>query len=91
MELVILDGRRMTTPEETHKYLAGALHFPGYYGGNLDALADCLSELGGGVRVILVNPSDMREALGEYAGRLVSVFEEISASPASFGWSVCEG
>ncbi len=30
---------------EAHKYLREALNFPEYYGENLDALHDCLTEL----------------------------------------------
>ena len=30
---------------EAHEYLAEVFSFPGYYGKNLDALYDCLSEM----------------------------------------------
>lgn len=44
MEL-ILDARRLSTREEAHIYLREALELPDYYGNNLDALYDCLTEL----------------------------------------------
>lgn len=42
---VILDGRKMTTRQEMHAHLADKLVLPAYYGKNLDALYDCLSEM----------------------------------------------
>ena len=41
----VLDARKMQTQEETHEYLKKMLEFPEYYGGNLDALYDCLSDM----------------------------------------------
>lgn len=42
---VILDARRMDEKESCHVYLQEMLGLPEYYGGNLDALYDCLTEL----------------------------------------------
>lgn len=39
--IILLDGRTMT-----HESIAAALQFPAYYGANLDALHDCLTEIG---------------------------------------------
>ena len=42
---VILDGKKMVSREETHQYLKETFGFPDYYGKNLDALHDCLTDL----------------------------------------------
>ena len=42
---VILDGMSIHNREELHELLAQALGFPAWYGGNMDALFDCLSVL----------------------------------------------
>ena len=41
----ILDGKKMVSREETHKYLKETFGFSEYYGENLDALHDCLTDL----------------------------------------------
>lgn len=43
---IILDTQRLTGPESAHAYLKEMLALPDYYGHNLDALFDCLTEIG---------------------------------------------
>ena len=81
MELIIIDGKRMTTVEETHRYLERSLRLPPYYGHNLDALYDCLTDLPNTVFVVLINGRQMDEQLGEYAARLRRVFTDAANLP----------
>ena len=41
---IVLDAMKMQTKKEAHTYLKTMLELPEYYGGNLDALYDCLQE-----------------------------------------------
>ena len=41
----ILDANEMTTKENAHAYLKEQLELPEYYGMNLDALHDCLTDM----------------------------------------------
>ena len=42
---IFIDLSRVTTTEELHKALQEGFSFPDYYGGNLDALHDCLTDI----------------------------------------------
>lgn len=42
---VEIDALRITNKQDLHSYIKEAFGFPEYYGKNLDALYDCLSEL----------------------------------------------
>ena len=70
----ILDCEEMTDRERTHEYIAEVLEFTDYYGGNLDALFDCLTEMGES-SILFIN-LDALEMLGDYSGALLAVFEE---------------
>ena len=41
----VLDVSACESVEDLHRALAEGLHFPAWYGGNLDALHDCLTDL----------------------------------------------
>ena len=46
VKTVILDCEKLLKKRQAHIYLAEILDFPDYYGKNLDALFDCLMEMG---------------------------------------------
>ena len=87
MRIIILDGAEMTDRDVLHGYLKRELRFPEYYGNNLDALADCLSELGPHNHIILTNAETLRTELGEYGERLIEVFKE-TASPGAYHFAI---
>lgn len=90
MEIIILDGKKMVSFDDLHDYLKKTMRLPAYYGRNLDALADCLSELGAHVTVILNNADAMKAGLGVYGSRLLRVFEDMSSEPGSFNFIISE-
>ena len=45
MKQVIINGAAVTSMADIHRILAEELAFPEWYGGNLDALHDCLTDL----------------------------------------------
>ena len=55
MMRLILDGDMLKYRSRVHSKLARALHFPAWYGRNLDALYDCLTDLREDTELILVN------------------------------------
>ena len=45
MKQITLDGNLLADAAKVHDYLKEMLEFPEYYGNNLDALYDCLTDL----------------------------------------------
>ena len=76
MQIIILDGNRMTDREEAHCYLKQALCLPEYYGCNLDALYDCLTDYGD-CPVIFLEHAD---AIDPYGDLLLKVFKDAAAT-----------
>ena len=71
MRQIILDALYLTEKKEAHLYLQKQFSFPEYYGNNLDALFDCLTDLG----ETLVRIKNGKDA-GGYFERILSVFED---------------
>ncbi len=56
-----LDGKLIK--RDGHDYLKEALDFPDYYGKNLDALYDCLCEIGVETEIVLINSDEVSKDL----------------------------
>lgn len=77
MKEIVLDGKLMQTRASAHAYLKAAFRFPDYYGGNLDALYDLLTEMRRQeLTVTLINGDILRKALGDYGEEIVSCFTD---------------
>ena len=77
MEYIInLSG--VKTPEEFHKRITECLDVPDYYGNNLDALNDVLTEYDSDSVFIFTEAGEMRDASPEYFGRFERLAELIS-------------
>ena len=74
--MIILDGGRMTGRDELHAHLKDRLNLPDYYGGNLDALNDCLGERGERELIVIQNAGAFEEDCGPYGLRLLKVFAD---------------
>ena len=53
--LLLLDGERFASREQVHWYLAEHLGFPAWYGHNMDALYDCLTERAEPTELVLLH------------------------------------
>lgn len=72
MKMVMIDCAHFSEREAAHTYLAQTLHFPAYYGKNLDALYDCLTELDD-CDIVLAGAQAALNA-GGYGARMVETF-----------------
>ena len=76
METIVIDGSQMSGRQAAHQHLAERLSFPGYYGRNLDALYDCLTERTADTRLELRHVPALEAALGDYAGALLDTLRD---------------
>lgn len=74
MKAITIDCTNLETPAAIHARLAEVLAFPKWYGHNLDALYDCLSEIDEDIELILENWHALEYRLGDFSGKLVYVF-----------------
>lgn len=70
MKQVILDGNILADATQVHDYLKEMLEFPEYYGKNLDALHDCLTDLEN-VEITITSPDEN----GAIFQRILRVFK----------------
>ena len=69
-----LTAKECTSEQAIHEYLKEQLSFPDYYGKNLSALADCLSEMGNPVLLTLkIDDEELEPGMQAYVLRLAQV------------------
>lgn len=78
MKQIILDGNVLADAAKVHDYLMEMLNFPAYYGKNLDALHDCLTDLED-VEIMITAP----EEDGAIFQRILRVFKSAENENAS--------
>ena len=74
MKKVVVDCQELLQKEQAHSYLAEVLEFPDYYGKNLDALFDCLTELG--ECTIMLKDEHILHQSDCYGVKVLQVFKE---------------
>ena len=72
----LIDGAVILTRSDLHDALSRQLLLPDWYGGNLDALFDCLTELDRETELQLIHTEDLRAHLGGYADSLQRVLRD---------------
>jgi len=80
---VELDGRQMYNRVSTHDHLQQRLELPDYYGRNLDALYDLLTEHADPLEIVVWYPEVLKEQLGRYGDALLRTLQEAAGSNPS--------
>lgn len=78
MDTVVLDGRRLRRKEAAHAYLKKKLSFPDYYGGNLDALYDCLTDVSAQTEIVVKYTRALRRSPDGYGESLAMTLLDAS-------------
>jgi len=82
---VILYGNKINSPEDFHLQIYQVLEFPEYYGANLDALWDCLSErIDISLTIIWNDFAISKAALGHYSDMILQCFKDFENQNSSF-------
>lgn len=68
----VIDCSLVNSAVELHGAIAGVMMLPDWYGGNLDALYDCLTSVTQPVKLILLN----FETMGEFRKGFYRVFQD---------------
>lgn len=63
--------------EELHSRLKGALMLPEYYGNNLDALADCLTDIREDIQITVSGYASLEAYMNEYAEAFRETLENV--------------
>lgn len=78
MKKYFIDCEKLSERRAAHRYLAETLEFPEYYGNNLDALFDCMTEKP--ECSILFKGAIERYKAGGYGARILEVLREAAAA-----------
>lgn len=88
MREILLDGGAVTSRAELHDLLSRSLDLPEWYGRNLDALYDCLTDLVNETQIFLLGMDPMRDVLGPYADSLLQVLHDAAAENKNLSLTV---
>ena len=80
MKRVQLSAASWKNEQDAHEALAGALCFPDYYGRNLDALHDCLTDLTD-TQLVIEDCAQAARRIEKWAGFLAVFFDSAAENP----------
>ena len=81
---VIIDGRNMKDKQTLHAYLKEQCKFPEYYGNNLDALYDVLTDRDEPLEIKLEHADELKEILCGYGEAFIETLEDAAAASKNF-------
>lgn len=76
MNYVMLDGGFLRSKDHLHDILSRELRFPEYYGRNLDALHDCLTDIMEDTQISVINAERADAELQQYLDRVLRVLRD---------------
>ena len=79
MRYAMIEGAAVGSMGRLHRLLAEQLDFPDWYGGNLDALYDCLTDLTEETTIILFHSQALEEILGTAYTHFCRVLKDAAA------------
>ena len=90
MKVIYLNGSNIECKSDLHSELEEQMHFPWYYGRNLDALYDLLSVDSEHCLFIIKNRDALRDNLGGYYFALVDVLNDVGRENDKIAWMAAD-
>jgi len=87
---LIIDGRNFDSRESLHEFISGELRFPDWYGNNLDALYDCLSDVFEETEIEIINREEFHSTFGKYARAFERVIQDVCSENENIKFTVSE-
>ena len=84
MKVILLDGECIEDINGLHDEFSKALGFPDWYGRNMDALYDVLSESSDAIGVIAVNTNVLSEKLGNRWAAFLRLMRDLERENSGF-------
>lgn len=78
MQEILIKGIEFDTPREVHEFLAAELDFPAYYGNNLSALYDVLTDICEETKVIMDCTDMDDQSMLEFLEHMLEVMTDAS-------------
>ena len=75
----VLDLSAVTSKSDLHEKVKNFFGFPDYYGGNLDALYDCLTDISEKTNVTIILPERWPKENDEYIRVVIKVFDDAAS------------
>lgn len=88
MRTIYLKSSNMLTKKQVHKYFKKVFDLPEYYGNNLDALWDVLTERIEETKIVLDNEDLLMENLSEYGESIIELFEDLSNDYDNYSFEI---
>ena len=80
MKKIVLELEKMRSLPMLHKYLHTALALPEYYGANLDAFYDCLTEIAEPTELVVPQQVAAEAYLGWYGEQFLQMLQDAAAA-----------
>lgn len=84
MKIILIDGEKIKGKAQLHSEFKKKLKLPSYYGNNLDALYDSITEMSGGIGVIAVNTEEIKEKIGDYWESFLNLMKDLEREKEDF-------